>query len=194
MLSRVTFWAHDNSQQQQKKKCLKSWYMNVLSAVQIDSMLFSPVVTMKCMKSFINSHRYINRSRLFFPSLVPTSFFPCLKCLLFFSSPIAINFLQIHNNLKQSMRCDPIQCGRGGKETENILMVCQISQSEYAVRISLGIRIAYLSRWSIQMVNFSLPFIFFRTLCSSHCDFSHILHYFWHWFAGYYFIMLECKM
>lgn len=121
-------------------------------------------------------------------------FFPCLKCLLFFSSPIAINFLQIHNNLKQSMRCDPIQCGRGGKETENILMVCQISQSEYAVRISLGIRIAYLSRWSIQMVNFSLPFIFFRTLCSSHCDFSHILHYFWHWFAGYYFIMLECKM
>lgn len=120
--------------------------------------------------------------------------FPCLKCLLFFSSPIAINFLQIHNNLKQSMRCDPIQCGRGGKETENILMVCQISQSEYAVRISLGIRIAYLSRWSIQMVNFSLPFIFFRTLCSSHCDFSHILHYFWHWFAGYYFIMLECKM
>lgn len=42
MLSRVTFWAHDNSQQQQKKKCLKSWYMNVLSAVQIDSMLFFP--------------------------------------------------------------------------------------------------------------------------------------------------------
>lgn len=43
-------------------------------------------------------------------------FFPCLKCLLFFSSPIAINFLQIHNNLKQSMRCDPIQCGRGAKK------------------------------------------------------------------------------
>lgn len=64
-----------------------------------------------------------------------------------------------------------------------------LKATDCVVRISLGdtdcifIEMIYSNGESLH------SFLFFLSIAVLHSNFPHILHYFWHWFAGFYFIM-----